>query len=164
MLSEHFNGLRLELAGGDHADKTLQENLIETLSLQNNVKYVGILTRTEIPTFLAGAKILVLARPQSKQAEGGFPTKLGEYLASGVPVCCTKVGEIPLYLNDKESVFFVEPGSPVSFMETMKYIIENPIEASEVGADGRLIAENTFGSEKRVGELLGNFEKAIHNN
>ncbi len=57
--------------------------------------------------------------PDSKQAQGGFPTKLGEYLATGNPVCATTVGEIPDYLVDGESVYFAVPGSVDSFADAM---------------------------------------------
>ena len=50
-----------------------------------------------------------MARPDSRQARGGFPTKLGEYLATGKPVCVTKVGEITVYLEDNVSAFLAEP-------------------------------------------------------
>ena len=49
--------------------------------------------------------MLVLARPDNIQAKGGFPTKLGEYLATGNPVVVTKVGEIPNYLIDGVNAF-----------------------------------------------------------
>jgi glycosyltransferase involved in cell wall biosynthesis len=163
-LSKEYTDISLELAGGNHTDKKMQENLINTLKVEDKVKYVGMLDRNEVPHFLSGAIMLVLARPNSKQAEGGFPTKLGEYLASGIPVCCTHVGEIPDYLKDKESVFFAEPGSVDSFMNAMKYVIDNPNLAHEVAVKGRLLSENTFGADKQVKKILEYFKNIIGNN
>lgn len=163
-LSKEFKDISLELAGGNHADKPMQLELIKSLNLQDKVKYVGMLDKTEIPGYLKGAVMLVLARPNSKQAEGGFPTKLGEYLASGVPVCCTYVGEIPQYLKDKESVFFAEPDSSDSFMQAMKYVLDNPEKAKNVGAKGKMISEDAFGASKQVKGLIEYFKKTIDNN
>jgi glycosyltransferase involved in cell wall biosynthesis len=164
LLVNDYDDLTLELAGGNHADKGMQEELIKKMNIQDKVKYVGMLNRDEIPSFLKEATMLVLARPNSKQAEGGFPTKLGEYLASGIPVCCTRVGEIPNYLKDKETVYFAEPGSISSFMKAMKFVIDNPELAKEVGINGRDLSKNAFGADKQVTILLEYFKKIIDNN
>ena len=55
---------------------------------------------------------MALARPTNKQAEGGFPTKLGEYLATGNTVVVTNVGEIGEFLHDKVNAFVSDPDSP----------------------------------------------------
>jgi len=63
------------------------------------------------------AKILALARPKSKVADAGFPSKLTEYLSTGNPVVVTRVGEIPYYLKDNVHAFLTEPDSVNSFAE-----------------------------------------------
>lgn len=82
--------------------------LISSLGLSEKIKLLGELDRNEIPFYLKNAKVLVLPRPDSIQARGGFPTKLGEYLASGRPVIATHVGEIPQYLTEKEA-YLISP-------------------------------------------------------
>ncbi len=102
------------------------------------------------------AGLLVLPRPDSKQAQGGFPTKLGEYLATGKPVCVTRVGEIPEYLEDGKSVFMAKPGDTDSFAYAMERALSNPVLAKEVGKNGRKVAEKYFNMEKQA-EKLYNF-------
>ena len=108
---------------------------------------MGEFSREKIPSFLQNASLLLLPRPDSKQAQGGFPTKLGEYLASGVPVCATTVGEIPNYLTNNESVFFAEPGSIDSFANAMDRALSNPELAKKVGLAGRKVAETHFNKD-----------------
>jgi glycosyltransferase involved in cell wall biosynthesis len=103
--------------------------------------------RDSIPSILKNASLLVLPRPASKQAQGGFPTKLGEYLATGNPVCSTTVGEISDYLVDGESVYFAEPGSVESFAGAMERALSDPIKAREVGLNGRKVAEKYFNKD-----------------
>ncbi|MEO7491038.1 MAG: glycosyltransferase, partial [Ferruginibacter sp.] len=86
-------------------------------------------------------------RPDSKQAQGGFPTKLGEYLATGNPVCATSVGEIPDYLVDAESIYFAEPGSINSFTIAMERALSNTEEARSIGMKGREVAEKHFNKD-----------------
>jgi glycosyltransferase involved in cell wall biosynthesis len=99
----------------------------EQLSISRRVVFTGMVARSELPAHLANASILVLARPTSRQAEAGFPTKLGEYLATGKPVLVTKTGEIASYLADGLNVFFAPPDDVSAFAERLRYILTHPI-------------------------------------
>jgi glycosyltransferase involved in cell wall biosynthesis len=78
-----------------HYDTSKHLKLIREYRLEGRIQWKGEVPRDQIPAILQHASLLVLPRPESKQAQGGFPTKLGEYLATGNPVCSTRVGEIP---------------------------------------------------------------------
>ena len=81
------------------AEKTLI-GLVESLNIAKSVEFTGMVKPNEMPQLLCGAKMLALARPDNEQARYGFPTKLGEYLATGKPVVVTRVGEIGDFLED----------------------------------------------------------------
>ena len=115
--------------------------------MQDKVFWKGEFSRDAIPAIIKNASVLALPRPDSKQAQGGFPTKLGEYLATGNPVCATKVGEIPDYLVDGESVFFAEPGSVNSFAEAMRKALSNAAEAEQIGKKGLEVAQKHFNKD-----------------
>lgn len=153
----------LYLAGFWHYDVDKQKDLINKYNLNNRITYIGVLNKDEIPPFIGNAELLVLSRPDSHQAQGGFPTKLGEYLATGNPVCVTKVGEIPDYLEDNVSAFMATPGDIESFAYAMDRALSNPEKARKVGLAGREIAEKEFNSEiqaKRLADFLKqNLEK-----
>jgi glycosyltransferase involved in cell wall biosynthesis len=140
---EHY----LYLVGPWQYDTPGHLNTIKSLGLSNRVFWINEINRDEIPPILLESSLLVLPRPDSKQAQGGFPTKLGEYLASGNPICATKVGEIPDYLIDNESVFFAEPGSIPSFADAMDRSLSDKIRAQNVGLNGKKIAEKFFNKE-----------------
>ena len=141
------------LAGFPHPDMNHQKELIKKYGLEDRVKFIGILDKTAIPGFLINANLLVLSRPDSRQAQGGFPTKLGEYLATGNPVCVTKVGEIPDYLEDNVSAFMAEPGDVDSFADAMDRALQDEANAKRVGANGRKVAEENFDVEKQAKRL-----------
>ncbi|MDD4309602.1 MAG: glycosyltransferase, partial [Candidatus Cloacimonetes bacterium] len=105
---------------------------------------------------LGKSKILALARPSSLQASGGFPTKLGEYLSTGVPVVVTRVGELGHYLKDGETCFFADPDSAEDFAKTVLYAIDNYESAIIVGERGRELAISTFASSAQ-GKHLEDF-------
>jgi glycosyltransferase involved in cell wall biosynthesis len=122
---------------------------VEKLHLSGRVVFIGNVHRDNIPEYLFNAKLLVLARPNNKQAQGAFPSKLGEYLATANPVVATKVGEIPLYLKDNWNAFLAEPGNVQSFAEKMDYVLSNPGIAKKIGTRGRELAENEFDYKKQ---------------
>jgi glycosyltransferase involved in cell wall biosynthesis len=143
-----FASLHLYIAGPliPRNDYLLQRSLIAFYSADNRITYLGNLSKEEIPSFLMHAEVVAMARPESTQAEGGFPTKLGEYLASGKPVCVTDVGEIGKYLKDNESAFMAKPGSVDSFADALSRALTNK-NALNVGECGKLIALKFFNSE-----------------
>lgn len=152
-ISNKFKYHKLYLIGGWNYDTPIHKELIQELGLQDRVQWKGEFQRGLIPAIINNADLLALPRPDSKQAQGGFPTKLGEYLATGNPVCATRVGEIPNYLVDNESVFFAEPGSVSSFAEAMDRALSNPELAKTVGLNGRKVAEKEFNKEIQAKKL-----------
>jgi glycosyltransferase involved in cell wall biosynthesis len=132
---------------GDHSNPAVRRSLeefAERFGVSDRVVFTGTVPRTAMPAYLCHATTLALARPRSLQAEGGFPTKLGEYLVTGNPVVVTAVGEIPDYLKHKESAFIAEPDSARDFADTLDHVLSNPDEAAEVGDKGRQVALEHF--------------------
>lgn len=162
-IAQKYPSLHLYLAGFYHYDVDKQKEIINKYNLNDRVTYLGVLNKDQIPLFICNAELLVLSRPDSHQAQGGFPTKLGEYLATGKPVCVTKVGEIPNYLEDNVSAFLAEPGDVDSFTDAMDRALSNLEKAREVGLAGRDVAKKEFNSEiqaKRLADFLQqNLEK-----
>ena len=161
LIRDDFPGLKLKLAGPWHYDSPKHEKMIVKLRLGDSVEIMGEVKRDEVPWFLLDSELLLLPRPNSRQAQGGFSTKLGEYLATGKPVCATTVGEIPDYLEDGKSVFFAEPGSVDSFASAMRYALSNPEIAAKVGQAGRIVAEKEFNSKVQAKKLKDFFENLI---
>ncbi len=151
---KHYPKYHLCLAGANHPDVVGQKTIIDSLGLQDYIHYIGILDQSVIPAFLCNASILALARPKSHQAEGGFPTKLGEYLATGNPVCVTKTGEIADYLRDGESAFLAEPDSVESFTDALCRVASDFKTAESVGKNGRKVAEESFNMEVHIQRLI----------
>ena len=155
-----YSKLNLYLVGGWNYDTPAHLKRIKELKLEERIKWVGEYPRDSISSIICNAKLLVLPRPDSKQAQGGFPTKLGEYLATGVPVCATTVGEIPDYLKDCESVFFAEPGLVDSFALAMHTALKDSVKANEVGKQGKKVAESFF-NKNIQSKTLYNFLKQL---
>lgn len=118
--------------------------LIKDLGLSEKVVFTGLVEASQMPQILMDATVLALDRPDSLQAQNGFPTKLGEYLMTGNPVVVTKVGDIPLFLKDGESALLAEQRNPEEFASKLCWALENPEEASIIGRKGKEVAMQSF--------------------
>lgn len=153
-IADKYPDYNLYLAGFYHYDVSMQKELINNYKLNNRIIYLGSLDNIQIPVFIENAELLVLSRPDSYQAQGGFPTKLGEYLATGNPVCVTNVGEIPDYLEDNISAFIADAGNIDSFANAMTRAISNKIFAQQIGLNGKKVAEKNFNVDVQIQRLI----------
>lgn len=129
---------------GEGKDYKILKQKVDQMKLSDYIIFMGSKTREEIEKILSLSHILVLSRTKNKRSEGGFPTKLGEYLASGKPVITTNVGEISDYLTDKVNAFIVEPNNVEAFANCLLYVANHYDEAIKVGLEGKKLAESVF--------------------
>lgn len=131
-------------------------NLIVSLNLTNRVFIKGRIDAELVPSILSKAYILVSSQPDTKRASGGFPTKLGEYLASGVPSLLTDVGENSKYVKDEVHIFFTKPNDPEAYAKKMEYIINNYDMALKVAQNGKSFIRNNY-SHIAMGQKIIDF-------
>lgn len=137
--------------------KNSNEELIRHLKIEDRVSMPGRVAFSDMPQWLVNATVLALDRPNNIQAEYGFPTKLGEYLLSGNPVVVTAVGDIPLFLKDKESALIANPDDNDEFAEKLDWALSHPEEGQMIGERGREIALSQFNyltETKKLVEIL----------
>lgn len=128
-------------------------NRVIEKKLSDFISFFGSVNGSDIPKLLMESDLLLLARPNNIQAKYGFPTKLGEYLASAKPIIITNTGEVPNYLCDQVSAFISKSDSSIDFGKKILEALNNPELALRVGKNGRLIAEQNF-NYKNYGEVL----------
>ena len=146
MVSRKYPDVKLQIIGKTPSkdDKTGNLKLINDLGLSEKVVFTGMVDAGLMPQILKDATVLALDRPDSLQAQNGFPTKLGEYLMTGNPVVVTKVGDIPLFLKDGESALLAEQRNTEEFASKLCWAIEHPEEAALIGRKGKDVAMQSF--------------------
>ena len=156
IVHEKYPKLKLVIIGDVPKNQNIENNmlLIEKLGLKDSIILTGKVEAEKIPQMLVNAIALLLARPDNKQAKYGFPTKLGEYLLSATPVVVTAVGDIPLFLEDKNNALISEPENDKMFADKILWIMEHPKEAVQIGKKGKEIALQNFNSDIEIMKLL----------
>lgn len=148
LITSKYPELRLELFGAapDKAQEAKFYHLVKSLGLGEKVVFHGYKSREQMTVALCDSRLFVFSRPQSLQAQFGFSTKLGEYLATGKPVIVSHVGEIDKYLTDGINAYFCVP-DPESVALKINEIQENYSQALKIGEEGRKTAMRCFNNK-----------------
>ena len=148
-LATDFKDIKLLLIGDNLNKLAIKDTLdtIEFFKIQDKVIFTGLVERDEMPSLLGNAKLLVLSKPNNEQNSGNFPIKIGEYLATGVPVVVTKVGEIHNFITDGLNGYLAEADSIQSFYLKMEEALLNYELAQVIGNNGKLVAKKIFDSK-----------------
>lgn len=125
--------------------------LIDTSGCSDDIMIMGKQPIEKVPHYLYNSSCLLTTA--STYISGGFPTKLGEYLLSGVPVVVTKAGEIAHYLTDNEDAFLCEANNISQIGQRLFYVHTHEKEATSVGERGRIIAKTKFNIWTYISDL-----------
>ena len=156
-ISEINSSWKLMIIGAMSQD--LKYKLIDKESKNERIIFCGNVNREDLPFTLAKAKILVLPRSSGMFSTAGFPTKLGEYLATGKPVIVTDTGDISEYLTNNQNSYLVPADNNVKFAETLQNVISNYSEAKQIGLNGREIALSCFDAKLWCEKILNALSK-----
>lgn len=162
IVEKNYPDIKLVLIG-DIKNRPVNKKILEAVKrhkLEEKIVFTGHITSNLLPQYLQNAKILALARPDNIQAKGGFPTKLGEYLATGNPVAVTNVGDIPLFIKDGENGFLSKPDK-VKFADTLIRILTNYSKAKQIGARGKSLAKEVFNYQIEVQKIHNVIQNSI---
>jgi len=152
--------LRLEIVGDTRSPAgraAVRES--QLLGLDDRVAFHGQVPHAEVRDHLAECHVLALPRPVSRQASGGFPTKLGEYLSTARPVLTTAVGEIPRYLRHGDTCVMVPPNDVTALGQSLLDIASDYHEAQVIGARGRELVERSFAAPVQATKVVSFVEQ-----
>ncbi|MFD2514337.1 glycosyltransferase [Pontibacter locisalis] len=151
---------RLVLMGDINASDSKDEiyELISKKKLEDKIEITGYIEREEMIKRMKCADTLVLSKPSNLQSQHCFPTKLGEYLATGKPVVITRVGPVDLYFKDSLNAFIAEPDDIDSFTSKLNKVYNDYDKALAVGKEGKKVAKYNFDYIKNTASIIEFFK------
>ena len=93
---------------GDGPDRHLLEQCAEDLGVADRVHFLGAVSPSDIPLVLGCFDIAVAPYPEGDHYFS--PLKVYEYMAAGLPIVASAIGEIPALLEEGECGMLVPPG------------------------------------------------------
>lgn len=155
-LAGDFPRWRVEIIGPMEQSNTAKEleAIVERYGLADRVLFSGAIKRCDLPNRLAKGDIMALPRASGAFSTAGFPTKLGEYLATGRPVVVTDTGDIADFLIDRDTAYLVVPDDINAFSDRLRYVMTHSAEAAHVGRRGCEVARHEFDARTHSKRLM----------
>ena len=160
-ISNEFPDLQFAMIGDSEKKSSIPtyRAYADELAISDRMIFPGFLAGSNLISYLTHASILVLTLPSGRQAQAGFPNKLGEYLATGNPVLATKTIQIAEYLKDNYDIFLTPPDDMDAFAERLRYIMNHQDEAVRVGKRGRETALRYFDYKENGKKIRAFFDR-----
>ncbi|MDO5053443.1 MAG: glycosyltransferase family 4 protein [Pseudoclavibacter sp.] len=137
---------------GDGPEREALERQAERLGLE--VDFRGAVAPERMPEHLAGAAIGVAPYPRLGGSERQYfsPMKVYEYLAAGLPVVASEVGQLPAILGELGGL--VPPSDPDALAAAIDALARDPERRARLGTAGRILAERRHSWSGVVSEIF----------
>lgn len=123
------------LVVGDGPQRDWFEGYLAGSSLAEKVTLTGWLSHDELPAWLRAMNVAVAPYPSIDDFYFS-PLKLYEYLACGVPVVASRIGQIDSALCHGENALLVAPGSVAEFYEALNRLYLDKALRNRLGSSG----------------------------
>ena len=137
---------------GDGPMRAELDDLARSLGI--DVDFRGAMAPDAIPQHMAGTAIGVAPYPAMDTDSDQYfsPLKVYEYMAAGLPVVASRVGQLPEIMG--ESAYLVPPSDPEALAAALDALVANPVERARVGSDNRRQAEREHSWTGTVDHIL----------
>jgi glycosyltransferase involved in cell wall biosynthesis len=150
------------LIGGDGDQREVLVELAAKLGVRGHVHLPGQISWDNVPAFLAMGDIFVL--PSVRDAAGnvdGLPTVLLEALALGKPVVATRIGGVPLVIEDGMNGILCPPGDTHALTEAISTLLGDTALQARLREAARISVEEQFNWSEVARRFATLFEAVI---
>ena len=128
---------------------------VRTAGMESRVTFYGFVSEKVLLESVRAASLLTIPKSDNLQNRGNFPSKLGVYLATGVPVLASDVGSISMYFRDGEDIYLVKSDDINAFAEKLDYIFSHEEESKEIGKRGKENGYRLFSCKYQSERIAG---------
>lgn len=126
-----------------------------------NVRFLDQVPKSEVAGMLASADVGIVTFAPFPVLEANSANKFYDYLASGLPVLINYQGWQAHYLKAHHCGLSSKMGDLSGLADNVEWLLRNPESITEMGLNGRKLAEECFDREKIAAELLQVFERTV---
>ncbi len=143
--------IRLDIVGAGPELEPLRALAVD-LGLADRVRFRGAVAPEEVPEILAGMDIAVAPYPPGDHYFS--PLKVYEYLAAGLPVVASAIGDLPALLNHGRHGILTPPGDVAALAAALRRLVDDADLRSNMGASARATAIAEHSWHQRCDRLL----------
>lgn len=156
-----FYEVRLVLAGVI-SPPGLEEKLKIALA-HEYVDFIGYQSREGVRYLLSQARVGLVALHPTTNHLAGYPVKLFEYMAAGIPVVASDFPTCREIVEGEKCGLLVDPLDPKEIADAIRYLLDNPEEAEAMGRRGRQAVLAQYNWENEEPKLLAVYERLLSN-
>lgn len=160
-LVEAFDVLHAErpearmLVVGDGPEREATESELRERGLREYVRFTGAVAPGEIPGLLASMDVAVAPYPSGGEDFYFSPLKVYEYMAAGLPVVASRVGQLGELIRSGENGLLYEPGNVDYLAEAMILLATDDSLREMLGRAARKTVVEGHTWESVAREILG---------
>lgn len=157
---QKFPTIRVVIIGAGEGMGLLQEH-VQRAGLGGRVLFVGQLDHLRTSVFLAAADLALYPYRDSLVNRAKSPSKITAYMAMGLPIVASAVGESVQYLDGGRAGLLVEPGDAGAFGEGMIALLADPRHSAELGRRAEQRVWEHYDWERQVLTVEQAYRRAI---
>jgi glycosyltransferase involved in cell wall biosynthesis len=132
---------------------------IATLPGWKRVRFLGQVPRTQVVGAMRAARIGIVLNHPTVNYVDAYPTKMFEYMASGLPVVCSNFPLWAEIVGGAECGIAVDPRDPAAIAAAIRSLAEDPERARRLGENGRRAIAERFNWEAELRKLEALYER-----
>lgn len=145
-------GSRLTIIGDGPMRKAIEQR-VRSLALEQHVMMTGAVSPAEIPGWLSGLDVGVVPYPDLPDLYFS-PLKLFEYLAAGLCVVASRVGDIDTLIEQEHTGILYSPGDLDGLSAALDRLCLQPELRRSIGARGQILARSRYSWDQAVEQIL----------
>jgi glycosyltransferase involved in cell wall biosynthesis len=135
VLAEYPDARLLMVGEGEQRQAMMKHSMDR--SIAHAVKFMGHVEHADVPLLMSASDIAVVPYPPIKQGLWLSPLKLFEYMASGIAIVASDVGQKPEVIRNGCNGLMTPPGDVLALGSALKKLIDDPALRSRLGRQAR---------------------------
>lgn len=159
---EAFNGLNCRFTLGGKFQERFLLDKVQAMPSWKSVDFLGWQSREGVSQLLERTLVGLVVLQPTGDYEDAYPVKMFEYMAAGAAVIAS---DFPLWKDiiEKESCgVCVDPSSAKDISEAIRFLVENPSKAVEMGERGKNAVTKRYSWNSEFLKLLSLYEDILN--
>ena len=121
---------------GKFSSEKYEKNL-KSLKGFNKVDYKGVVDFKDVPLFYQKSDVGIICFLPEPNHLNAVPNKFFEYMAAGLPIVVSNFPSWERIIQENSCGICIDPLKPKKIAQAIKYLIDHPKEAIEMGKNGK---------------------------
>ncbi len=159
IVRESRDDVRLKIVGDGPEREKLEERLHRfSLAIAESVEWTGAIANCEVPQTLRDFDIAVAPYPDLQDFYFS-PLKILEYMAAGLPIVASNIGQIPTLIQDIQTGFLVKSGCERDLAEKILQLCDDSGQRTQLGDAARHKAVENHTWQHVVSRIMASIDR-----